>query len=40
MIMLILSRALAGMGAAAIFSSVYIIISEMVPLKDRANYQG
>ncbi|KAI8973361.1 major facilitator superfamily domain-containing protein [Mycotypha africana] len=40
MIMLIIARAIAGIGAAAIFSMVFIIISEIVPLEKRGNYQG
>ncbi|CAO3652070.1 unnamed protein product [Cunninghamella blakesleeana] len=40
MIMLIISRALSGVGAAGIFSGVFIVISEIVPLEKRGNYQG
>lgn len=40
MIMLIISRAIAGIGAAGIFSMVFIIISDLVPLEKRGSYQG
>ncbi|KAI8097268.1 major facilitator superfamily domain-containing protein [Halteromyces radiatus] len=40
MIMLIICRAIAGIGSAGIFSGVFIIISEIVPLEKRGNYQG
>ncbi|KAI8367779.1 major facilitator superfamily domain-containing protein [Blakeslea trispora] len=40
MIMLIVSRAIAGIGGAGIFSMVFIIISELVPLEKRGAYQG
>ncbi|KAF7725936.1 hypothetical protein EC973_009173 [Apophysomyces ossiformis] len=40
MIMLIVFRAIAGIGAAAIFSMVFVIISELVPLEKRGSYQG
>ncbi|CAO3652086.1 unnamed protein product [Cunninghamella blakesleeana] len=40
MIMLIISRAIAGIGAAGIFNCVYVIISEIVPLEKRGKYQG
>ncbi|OZJ02779.1 hypothetical protein BZG36_03484 [Bifiguratus adelaidae] len=39
-IMLIVFRAVAGLGAGGIISGVMIIISGMVPLKDRGKYQG
>ncbi|KAL2917405.1 hypothetical protein HK105_203070 [Polyrhizophydium stewartii] len=38
--MLIVSRAVAGLGGGGIFSLAIIIISDLVPLKDRAKYQG
>ncbi|KAI9272045.1 major facilitator superfamily domain-containing protein [Helicostylum pulchrum] len=40
MIMLIISRAIAGIGGAGIFSMVFIIISDLVPLEQRGSYQG
>ncbi|CAO3595224.1 unnamed protein product [Absidia cylindrospora] len=40
MIMLIICRAVAGIGSAGIFSGVFVIISEMVPLEKRGSYQG
>ncbi|KAG2192966.1 hypothetical protein INT47_005692 [Mucor saturninus] len=40
MIMLIISRAIAGIGAAGIFSMVFIIFSDLVPLEQRGSYQG
>ncbi|KAI8047722.1 major facilitator superfamily domain-containing protein [Gilbertella persicaria] len=40
MIMLIISRAIAGIGAAGIMSMVFIIISDLVPLEKRGSYQG
>ncbi|KAI8378397.1 major facilitator superfamily domain-containing protein [Blakeslea trispora] len=40
MIMLIVSRAIAGIGAAGIFSMVFVIFSELVPLEKRGSYQG
>ncbi|KAI7907864.1 major facilitator superfamily domain-containing protein [Cokeromyces recurvatus] len=40
MIMLIVCRAVAGIGAAAIFSMVFIIFSDLVPLDQRGKYQG
>ncbi|KAI8074951.1 major facilitator superfamily domain-containing protein [Gongronella butleri] len=40
MLWLIICRAIAGIGAAGIFSSVFVIISEMVPLEKRGSYQG
>ncbi|KAH8548049.1 major facilitator superfamily domain-containing protein [Umbelopsis sp. PMI_123] len=39
-IMLIVSRAISGIGAAAILSMVFVIISELVPLEQRGKYQG
>nr|KAJ3418023.1 hypothetical protein HK105_000462 [Polyrhizophydium stewartii] len=38
--MLIVSRAVAGLGGGGIFSLAIIIISDLAPLKDRAKYQG
>ncbi|KAI7870012.1 major facilitator superfamily domain-containing protein [Spinellus fusiger] len=38
--MLIASRAIAGIGAASIFSMVFIVISDLVPLEQRGSYQG
>ncbi|CAO3678886.1 unnamed protein product [Umbelopsis ramanniana] len=38
--MLIASRAISGIGAAAILSMVFVIISELVPLRQRGKYQG
>ncbi|CAG8642170.1 3583_t:CDS:10, partial [Acaulospora morrowiae] len=40
MTMLIISRAIAGIGGGGIFSLVYIIITEIVPIQDRGKYQG
>ncbi|KAF0461167.1 MFS general substrate transporter [Gigaspora margarita] len=40
MIMLIISRAIAGVGGGGLIGMVYIIISEIVPIKDRGKYQG
>ncbi|OBZ85304.1 putative MFS-type transporter C16A3.17c [Choanephora cucurbitarum] len=40
MIMLIISRAIAGIGGAGIFSMVFVIMSELVPLEKRGAYQG
>ncbi|KAG1240262.1 hypothetical protein G6F68_017834 [Rhizopus microsporus] len=38
--MLIVARAIAGIGAAGINSMVFIIISDIVPLEKRGSYQG
>ncbi|KAI7906628.1 major facilitator superfamily domain-containing protein [Cokeromyces recurvatus] len=40
MIMLIVCRAIAGIGGAGIFSMVFIIISDLVPLEKRGAFQG
>ncbi|RUP17233.1 major facilitator superfamily domain-containing protein [Jimgerdemannia flammicorona] len=40
MIMLIIARAVAGLGAAGIFSLTLIIISDIVPTRDAGKYQG
>ncbi|KAI7858692.1 major facilitator superfamily domain-containing protein [Circinella umbellata] len=40
MIMLIVCRAIQGIGAASIFSMVFVIISDLVPLEKRGSYQG
>ncbi|KAI9317562.1 major facilitator superfamily domain-containing protein [Dichotomocladium elegans] len=40
MIMLIVCRAIQGIGAGGIFSMVFIVISDIVPLEKRGNYQG
>jgi MFS family permease len=40
MVMLIVARAIAGIGAAGITSMVFIIISDIVPLEKRGSYQG
>ncbi|KAI8137956.1 major facilitator superfamily domain-containing protein [Fennellomyces sp. T-0311] len=40
MIMLIVCRAIQGIGAAGIFSMVFVIISDLVPLEKRGSYQG
>ncbi|KAL0084765.1 major facilitator superfamily domain-containing protein [Phycomyces blakesleeanus] len=40
MIMLIVSRAIAGIGGAGIFSMVFVIITDLVPLEQRGSYQG
>ncbi|KAI8876845.1 MFS general substrate transporter [Backusella circina FSU 941] len=40
MIMLIVARAIAGIGGAGIFSMVFIIFSDLVPLEERGKYQG
>ncbi|KAJ3102661.1 hypothetical protein HDU97_000358 [Phlyctochytrium planicorne] len=37
---LIAARAIAGLGGGGIFSLVIIIISDLVPIRQRANYQG
>ncbi|CEI89578.1 hypothetical protein RMCBS344292_03930 [Rhizopus microsporus] len=39
-IMLIVFRAIAGIGAAAIFSMVFVVVADLVPLEKRASYQG
>ncbi|CAG8615285.1 5208_t:CDS:2, partial [Dentiscutata heterogama] len=38
--MLIISRAIAGLGGGGLIGLVYIIISEIVPIKERGKYQG
>ncbi|KAI8979392.1 major facilitator superfamily domain-containing protein [Mycotypha africana] len=40
MIWLIICRAIAGIGGAGIFSMVFIIVADIVPLEKRGNYQG
>ncbi|KAF9902664.1 hypothetical protein EC991_004721 [Linnemannia zychae] len=40
MIMMIISRAVAGIGAGGIMSMVMIIITDLVSLRDRGKYQG
>lgn len=40
MIMMIISRAIAGIGAGGIMSLVMIIITDLVSLRDRGKYQG
>ncbi|KAI8330878.1 major facilitator superfamily domain-containing protein [Chlamydoabsidia padenii] len=40
MIILIVCRAVAGIGASGIYSAVFVIISEMAPLEKRGNYHG
>ncbi|KAI9359197.1 major facilitator superfamily domain-containing protein [Zopfochytrium polystomum] len=40
MIMLIVARAVAGIGGGGIFSLVMIIISDVVPIQDRAKWSG
>lgn len=40
MIMLIISRAIAGIGAAGVFAGVFTIVSELIPLEKRGSYQG
>ncbi|SAM07153.1 hypothetical protein [Absidia glauca] len=40
MIMLIICRSIAGIGASAIYSAVFVIISEMAPLDKRGSYHG
>ncbi|KAI7885738.1 MFS general substrate transporter [Lichtheimia hyalospora FSU 10163] len=40
MLMLIICRAIQGIGAASIFSMVFVIISDLVPLEKRGSYQG
>jgi MFS family permease len=40
MIMLIVCRAIAGIGSAAVLSAVSVITFEMAPLEKRGNYQG
>ncbi|KAJ3117783.1 hypothetical protein HDU96_005564 [Phlyctochytrium bullatum] len=37
---LILARAIAGLGGGGIFSLTIVIISDLVPIRQRANYQG
>ncbi|OZJ01503.1 hypothetical protein BZG36_05626, partial [Bifiguratus adelaidae] len=39
-IMLIVSRVIAGVGGAGVFSMVYVTISDIVPLQNRGKYQG
>ncbi|CAM0141945.1 hypothetical protein VKS41_004353 [Umbelopsis sp. WA50703] len=39
-IMLIVSRAISGIGGSAILAMVFVIISELVPLEQRGKYQG
>ncbi|KAI8140963.1 major facilitator superfamily domain-containing protein [Fennellomyces sp. T-0311] len=39
-VMLIVCRGIQGIGAASIFSMVFIIISDIVPLEKRGSYQG
>lgn len=38
--MLIVARAVAGLGGGGIFSLVVIVISDLVPLRKRGNYLG
>ncbi|KAG0236321.1 hypothetical protein BGW42_003733 [Actinomortierella wolfii] len=40
MVMLIVARGIAGIGAGGIFSSVMIIITDIISLRDRGRYQG
>ncbi|KAF9974125.1 hypothetical protein BGZ73_002595 [Actinomortierella ambigua] len=40
MVMLIVARGIAGVGAGGIFSSVMIIITDIISLRDRGRYQG
>lgn len=40
MVVLILGRAIAGLGAAGIFTSAMLIIAEMTSLHNRAQYFG
>ncbi|GAA5798020.1 hypothetical protein HPULCUR_003418 [Helicostylum pulchrum] len=40
MVMLIVSRAIAGIGGAGILSMVFIIFTDLVPLEQRGSYQG
>ncbi|EIE86723.1 hypothetical protein G6F46_002743 [Rhizopus delemar] len=40
MVMLIVGRAIAGIGGAGITSMVFIVISDIVPLEKRGSYQG
>ncbi|KXS09808.1 MFS general substrate transporter [Gonapodya prolifera JEL478] len=40
MLMLIAGRAVAGLGAGCIFPMTLIIVSDIVPLRDRPKYQG
>lgn len=40
MVWLIVARAITGIGAAAIYSMVFIIVSDLVSLEKRGNYQG
>ncbi|KAL0089330.1 major facilitator superfamily domain-containing protein [Phycomyces blakesleeanus] len=39
-VMLIIFRAVSGIGGAGIFSMVFVIISDIVPLEKRGSYQG
>ncbi|CEJ01555.1 hypothetical protein RMCBS344292_15578 [Rhizopus microsporus] len=39
-VMLIVFRAIAGIGAAAVFSMVFVVVADLVPLEKRASYQG
>ncbi|KAI8983585.1 major facilitator superfamily domain-containing protein [Pilobolus umbonatus] len=40
MIMLIVGRAIAGIGGSAMFSMVFIIVADIIPLEKRGCYQG
>ncbi|KAG0262142.1 hypothetical protein DFQ27_002526 [Actinomortierella ambigua] len=40
MVMLIVARGIAGVGAGGIFSSVMIILTDIISLRDRGRYQG
>jgi MFS family permease len=40
MVMLILCRAITGIGAAGILSAVTVIVYEMAPVEKRGVYQG
>ncbi|KAI8050030.1 major facilitator superfamily domain-containing protein [Thamnidium elegans] len=40
MVMLIVARAIAGIGGAGILSMVFIIFTDLVPLEQRGSYQG
>jgi MFS family permease len=40
MIMLIIARAVQGLGGGGIFSSVFIIISDLIPIRERGKYNA
>ncbi|KAJ3115251.1 hypothetical protein HDU96_000966 [Phlyctochytrium bullatum] len=40
MVTMIIGRAVSGIGGGLIYSGIYIILSDMISLRDRAKYQG